>query len=84
MCCTLFLPIQKGLTSFNDLHVALIVTGANKWRRMKGRDRRLDRIDDVKRKIDWAMDEKQLLSKLQQTQVPPRKLKLDQLTIAWE
>ena len=51
------------------MHVALIVTGANKWRRLKGRDRRLDRIDDVKRKMDWAMDEKQLLSRLQSTQV---------------
>jgi len=31
--------------------------------------RRLDRIDDIKRKIDWSMDDKQLLSRLQQTQI---------------
>jgi rapamycin-insensitive companion of mTOR len=59
----------KGESSYFDFHLSLIVTGANKWRRLKGRDRRLDRIDDVKRKIDWGMDDRQLLAKLQQTQI---------------
>ncbi|ELR24886.1 cytosolic regulator of adenylate cyclase [Acanthamoeba castellanii str. Neff] len=59
----------KGESSFFDFHLSLIVTGANKWRRLKGRNRRLDRIDDVKKKIDWGMDDKQLLARLQQTQI---------------
>ncbi len=36
---------------------------------MKGKDRKLDRIDDVRTKVDYAMDERQFLMKLQQTQV---------------
>jgi hypothetical protein len=29
----------KGESSFFDFHLSLIVTGANKWRRLKGRNR---------------------------------------------
>ncbi|KAL6058320.1 Cytosolic regulator of adenylyl cyclase [Balamuthia mandrillaris] len=52
-----------------SLYDSYLVTGANKWRRLKGSDRRLDRIDDVKRKFDLKMDEAQLQYKLRQTQV---------------
>lgn len=34
----------KHTSSFYDFHLALIVTGANKWKRLKGRDKRQVRI----------------------------------------
>ena len=36
--------------------LAETVTGANRFKRVRGHDRRLDRLDDVKRKLDWRMD----------------------------
>ncbi|KAL6050423.1 Peptidyl-prolyl cis-trans isomerase fkbp11 [Balamuthia mandrillaris] len=60
---------NRETSNHYDFHLSLIVTGANKWRRRKGMDKNLDRIDDVKRKIDWSMDENQLTAKLKQTQV---------------
>ena len=56
----------------NEVQENLVITGADKYRRLKGRDSRLDRIDDIKRKMDLQMDSKQLANKLHQTQVPPR------------
>jgi len=40
----------------NITALANTVTGANRFKRVRGQDRRLDRLDDVKRKIDWRMD----------------------------
>lgn len=59
----------KHTSSFYDFHLSLIVTGANKWKRVKGRDRRLDRMDEVKMKMDFQMDFDQLKNKIQETQV---------------
>jgi len=59
----------KHTSSFYDFHLALIVTGANKWKRLKGRDKRQDKLDEVKMKIDFAMDVDQLKVKLNETQV---------------
>ncbi len=60
----------KHSSSFtSDFHLSLIVTGANKWKRMKGRDRRLDRMDEVRMKIDFAMDMEQFRAKIQESQV---------------
>jgi hypothetical protein len=59
----------KHASSYDELHLSLIVTGANKWKRVKGRDRRLDRMDEVKIKIDFQMDFDQLKNKIQETQV---------------
>lgn len=39
------------------------------WRRSQKKDRRLDRIDGIKRKMDWDMDTRQLLAKLQNSGV---------------
>mmetsp|Transcript_15192 Transcript_15192/g.45499 ORF Transcript_15192/g.45499 Transcript_15192/m.45499 type:complete len:1087 (+) Transcript_15192:76-3336(+) len=52
-----------------EYHTSLLVTGANKWRRVKGVDRRLDRLDDVKMKIEYKMDEGTLKAKLVETNV---------------
>lgn len=43
--------------------------GANKWRRIKGKDKRLDKIDEVKMKMDYSMDEPQLLQKIRDSNV---------------
>lgn len=59
----------KHISSFYDFHLSLIVTGANKWKRLKGRDKRLDRMDEVKLKIDFGMDIDQLKNKIQESQV---------------
>ncbi|HLD77508.1 MAG TPA: hypothetical protein VJB16_00630, partial [archaeon] len=59
----------KGTAGASNSGMVTALTGANKWRRIKGRDRRLDRIDDVKHMMDVAMDEKQFQMKLQDTQV---------------
>jgi len=60
---------SKHTSSFYDFHLSLIVSGANKWKRMRGRDRRLDRLDEVKLKMDSAMDLDQLKNKIQESQV---------------
>ncbi len=69
-----------------DFNLSLLVTGANRFRRLKGkyvkenvriaivlkplnRNRPLDKIDEVKKKIDLGMDKDRLLARLQQTQV---------------
>ncbi len=36
---------------------------------LQKKDRRLDRIDGIKRKMDWDMDTRQLLAKLQNSGV---------------
>lgn len=59
----------KHTSSFYDFHLSLIVTGANKWKRLKGRDRSLERMAQVKMKIDFAMDTDQLKLKIQETGV---------------
>jgi hypothetical protein len=59
----------KGTAGASNSGMVTALTGANKWRRIKGRDRRLDRIDDVKHMMDVAMDDKQFQMKLQDTQV---------------
>eukprot|EP01087_Luapelamoeba_hula_P013098 TRINITY_DN3724_c1_g1_i3.p1 TRINITY_DN3724_c1_g1~~TRINITY_DN3724_c1_g1_i3.p1 ORF type:complete len:982 (+),score=144.33 TRINITY_DN3724_c1_g1_i3:348-3293(+) len=63
----------KSRTQQGQPQGSLTVTGANKWRRIKGRDKRLDKVDDIKKKMDFSIDEKQLLVKLQQTQVTENK-----------
>src|SRR5207253_2908409 len=50
-------------------HLSLLLTGANKWRRVKGRDKRLDRLDDIKMKIDLGMDDVTFQNRLKETQV---------------
>lgn len=50
---------QRESSAF-DSDVSLVVSGASKWRRMKGKDKRLDRIETVKLKIDHKMDSEQL------------------------
>lgn len=61
----------KHTTSFYDFHLSLIVTGANKHKQlnMKGKDRRLDHIREVKMKLDLAIDVEQLKIKIQETGV---------------
>lgn len=46
-----------------------LITGANKWRRARGRDKRLDRLDDIKRKIDSQMDEATFLNEIKESLV---------------
>lgn len=53
----------------NGRSLCNVLKGANKWRRIKGKDRRLDKIDEVKMKMDWAMDENQLLQKIKDSNV---------------
>jgi len=60
---------NMSCSSSLDFHTSLLVSGASKWRRMKGKDRRLDRLDDVKMKIDWKMDEKVFFQKVSDTGV---------------
>jgi hypothetical protein len=56
--------------SAKDYSGASVVTsGASRYRRLKGRDRKLDRIDDVRAKVDYSMEPSQFMQKLQQTQV---------------
>lgn len=43
--------------------------GANKFRRMRGHNRRLDRIEDIRLKMEWDIDEPTLKARLQATQV---------------
>eukprot|EP01104_Vermistella_antarctica_P020383 TRINITY_DN869_c5_g1_i1.p1 TRINITY_DN869_c5_g1~~TRINITY_DN869_c5_g1_i1.p1 ORF type:complete len:770 (+),score=198.04 TRINITY_DN869_c5_g1_i1:303-2312(+) len=57
----------KGTSHTIDLPESVALTGANKWRRLKGFDRLLDRIDDVKMKMDVNMDEGAFRAKLQET-----------------
>jgi len=45
------------------------ITGANKWRRLKGIDHRLDRIEEVKMKMDWKMEEPVLVAKIRESSV---------------
>jgi hypothetical protein len=52
-----------------DWHISLLLTGANKWRRVKGRDKRLDRLDAIKMKMDLNMDELTFQNKMKDTQV---------------
>eukprot|EP01132_Coremiostelium_polycephalum_P001142 gene1142-1449_t len=59
----------KATNNSFDSSLAIVLTGANKWRRIKGQDRRLDKIDDVKMKMDWAMDDAQFQQKIKDTQV---------------
>ncbi len=47
----------------------MVTSGASRYRRLKGRDRKLDRIDDVRAKVDYSMEPSQFMQKLQQTQV---------------
>jgi rapamycin-insensitive companion of mTOR len=60
---------ETEVSSTFDFHAALLVSGANKWRRLKGKDRRLDRIEEVKLKLDWRMDESTLRAKMAATNV---------------
>ncbi|KYR02655.1 cytosolic regulator of adenylyl cyclase [Tieghemostelium lacteum] len=60
---------SKATYSLLDNSLAIGLTGANKWRRVKGQDRRLDKIDDVKMKMDWHMDDAQFQQKVKDTQV---------------
>ncbi|EGC39137.1 cytosolic regulator of adenylyl cyclase [Dictyostelium purpureum] len=60
---------NKSTTTLMDSTLAIGLTGANKWRRIKGQDRRLDKVDDVKMKMDWHMDEAQFQQKIKDTQV---------------
>eukprot|EP01091_Cochliopodium_minus_P019872 TRINITY_DN8493_c0_g1_i1.p1 TRINITY_DN8493_c0_g1~~TRINITY_DN8493_c0_g1_i1.p1 ORF type:complete len:1043 (+),score=302.66 TRINITY_DN8493_c0_g1_i1:43-3171(+) len=41
--------------------------GSNKWKRLKGANRRLDRIDDIRVKLEWRLDENVIKTKLQET-----------------
>jgi len=59
----------KSSVGIFDSSMAIGLTGANKWRRIKGQDRRLDKIDDVKMKMDWHMDDVQFQQKIKDTQV---------------
>eukprot|EP01114_Cavostelium_apophysatum_P016624 TRINITY_DN4775_c0_g1_i1.p1 TRINITY_DN4775_c0_g1~~TRINITY_DN4775_c0_g1_i1.p1 ORF type:complete len:1113 (-),score=304.93 TRINITY_DN4775_c0_g1_i1:63-3401(-) len=72
---------MKHNSSFYDFHLALIVTGANKWKRLKGRDKSKDKLDQVKMKMDFAMDVDQLKNKIQESQVLATK---DFLRWKWE
>jgi len=53
----------------DDIHLSLIVHGAKRWQRQKGLDRLRDRIDDLKRTIDWYMDDVQFQQLLRDSQV---------------
>lgn len=64
----------KHTISFYDFHLSLIVLGANKHKQMKGRDRRLDRIRDVKMKLDYDMDVEQLKNRIQESNVSEWKI----------
>jgi len=64
---------SKHTSSFYDFHLSLIVTGAKKWKRLKGRDRRLDRMDEIKLKIDFAMDFDELKNKIMESQITQTK-----------
>ena len=44
-------------------------SGANKFRRIRGQNRRLDRIEDIRLKMEWDIDEATLLSRLRATGV---------------
>ncbi|KAN0036442.1 hypothetical protein ACTFIV_001735 [Dictyostelium citrinum] len=60
---------NKSSTTLMDSTLAIGLTGANKWRRIKGQDRRLDKVDDVKMKMEWHMDDNQFQQKIKDTQV---------------
>lgn len=41
----------------------------SQWRRLKGIDHRLDRIEEVKMKMDWKMEEPVLVAKIRESSV---------------
>eukprot|EP00004_Rigifila_ramosa_P013527 TRINITY_DN3004_c0_g1_i1.p1 TRINITY_DN3004_c0_g1~~TRINITY_DN3004_c0_g1_i1.p1 ORF type:complete len:1085 (-),score=258.97 TRINITY_DN3004_c0_g1_i1:103-3207(-) len=65
-----FLRTKKTQSnSLYDFHLSLIVTGAHKWRRVKGVDRSMDRVDDLKSKIDSMMDDPQFFAQVKESMV---------------
>lgn len=52
----------KATDDFQDLSMSLI-------QQKRAKDRRFGRVDEVKRKMDWEIDEATFMSKLRQTQV---------------
>ena len=55
-----YMNIKEDTSENFDFHTSLLVSGASKWRRLKGKDKRMDRIENVKLKIDHRMDHDQL------------------------
>ena len=44
-------------------------SGANKFRRIRGQNRRLDRIEEIRLKMEWDIDEATLQARLRATGV---------------
>eukprot|EP00002_Diphylleia_rotans_P005434 TRINITY_DN1456_c0_g1_i3.p1 TRINITY_DN1456_c0_g1~~TRINITY_DN1456_c0_g1_i3.p1 ORF type:complete len:936 (-),score=158.70 TRINITY_DN1456_c0_g1_i3:822-3629(-) len=66
-----YLRNKKGsMDSYTDIHLALLVTSANKWKRAKGADLQKDRIDDLKLKMDSMMDDTQFQHFVKESMVP--------------
>jgi len=53
---------------FLDTQMSMVSSPAGMGRRNK--DHRLDRIDEVKRKLEWEIENESLLARVRQTQVP--------------
>ncbi len=46
---------------------AVNTSGANKFRRIRGQNRRLDRIEDIRLKMEWDIDEATLQARMRAT-----------------
>lgn len=63
------IPYRRQGSAKDYSGASVVTSGASRYRRLKGRDRKLDRIDDVRAKVDYSMEPSQFMQKLQQTQV---------------
>jgi len=64
---------MKGSAAPTTPATAQLVSGASRLRRIKGRDRRLDRLEDVKLQIDWNLDDAAFQGKLRETNLLTQK-----------
>ena len=62
--------IKKQSSSIKEVTVvnqASSLTGSNRWKRLKGSNRRLDRIDDIRLKLEWRLDENTIRTRITET-----------------
>ncbi|GAM19472.1 hypothetical protein SAMD00019534_026470 [Acytostelium subglobosum LB1] len=59
----------KASSNSVDQSVLIGLTGADKWRRVRGQDRRLDKVDAIKVRMDYQMDDMHFQAKIKDTQV---------------
>lgn len=58
-----------SLSQFSRVATSVNTSGANKFRRIRGQNRRLDRIEEIRLKMEWDIDEATLTGRMRATGV---------------